>query len=274
MTLDVSRKIVSTILEIVMAICTMVFLLTLIMTFTFADQNFFINQFATQQLADECNEQLNLNYEALSDETGIPARVYERVEEDFPTDEALRQAALSLFSEENETLYSENKINYFYELSVEYLEGNDISFKEDDVRRSAQKAARIYSDVVGIHNAGRIETRIAGLSKSLPKATIISFLIAFACFPVMMVMYKRKKGGYFKAIGGILAGAAATAVGLLLLIVFNIGGSIDILPEIYKASITHTAKIVFAMIIFVSLIVVAGSVSIMRFLDKKIQDED
>ena len=274
MTLDVSRKIVSTILEIVMAICTMVFLLTLIMTFTFADQNFFINQFATQQLADECNEQLNLNYEALSDETGIPARVYERVEEDFPTDEALRQAALSLFSEENETLYSENKINYFYELSVEYLEGNDISFKEDDVRRSAQKAARIYSDVVGIHNAGRIETRIAGLSKSLPKATIISFLIAFACFPVMMVMYKRKKGGYFKATGGILAGAAATAVGLLLLIVFNIGGSIDILPEIYKASITHTAKIVFAMTIFVSLIVVAGSVSIMRFLDKKIQDED
>ncbi len=274
MTLDVSRKIVSTILEIVMAICTMVFLLTLIMTFTFADQNFFINQFATQQLAGECNEQLNLNYEALSDETGIPARVYERVEEDFPTDEALRQAALSLFSEENETLYSENKINYFYELSVEYLEGNDISFKEDDVRRSAQKAARIYSDVVGIHNAGRIESRIAGFSKSFPRATIVSFLIAFACFPVMMVMYKRKKGGYFKAIGGILAGAAATAVGLLLLIVFNIGGSIDILPEIYKASITHTAKIVFAMTIFVSLIVVAGSVSIMRFLDKKIQDED
>ena len=274
MSLNVSRKIIATILEIIMAISTVIFLFSIIMTFTTADQNFFINRFATQSLAEECDEQLNMKYEALSSETGIPARVYERVEEDFPTDEALRQAALSVFSEENETLYSENKVSYFYELSVEYLDGNEISYNDADIKRAAEKAARIYSDVVGLHNTGGIEARITNFSKKFPKATIAAFVVAFACFPSIMVMYKRKKSGYFNAIGGILAGAAATAIGSILLIVFNIGGSIDILPEVYKKSITMTTIIDFLILIFLSLIVIAGSLSVMRVIDRRIQDDD
>ena len=152
MRLDISRAIISTLLEIAIAISVIVFSISVIMTFTVADQNYFINQFANQELVSVCNAQLNMKYEALSSETGIPARVFERVKEDYPTDEALRQAALSLFSEENETLYSENKVNYFYELSMEYLDGNEITYKKADIKRAAEKAARIYSDTVGLHN--------------------------------------------------------------------------------------------------------------------------
>ena len=274
MKLNISRRIIATILEIVMAICTISFLISLVMTFTSADQNFFINRFATKSLAEECNEQLNMKYEALSSETGIPARVFERVEVDYPTDEALRQAALSVFSEENETLYSENKISYFYELSIEYLDGNEIQYKEADIKRAAEKAARIYSDVVGLHNTGAVQARIEDFSRKFPKITIASFVIAFACFPSVLVMYKRKKSGYFNAIGGILTGAAATGIGSLLLIIFNIGGSINILPEIYKESMTRTATVDFLIIAFLSAIVFASSLSIMKVIDRKIQEDD
>ena len=274
MSLSLSRKIVAITLEIIMAVSTVVFLFSVMMTFTVADKNYFINNFANPDLVDECDDQLNLKYEALSSETGIPARVFERVEEDYPTDEAIRQAVLSVFSEENETLYSENKINYFYELSIEYLEGNGVEYKEEDIRRAAEKAARIYSDTVGLHNTGGIEARINDFSRKYPRATLISFIVAFACFPSIMIMYKRKKGGYFVAIGGILAGAVATAVGSLLAVVFNLGKGVDIIPEIHKQSIMSMTIKDFLILAFLSAVISAGAISIMKVVDNRIQDED
>ena len=274
MRLDTSRRIIATILEIVIAVSTVIFLISVIMTFTTADKNFFINQFATPALEAECNAQLNMKYEALSNETSIPARVFERVTEDYPTDEALRQAALSVFSEENETLYSENKINYFYELSVEYLDGNEISYNKDDIKRAAEQAAKIYSDTVGLHNTGGIQARIARFSRIYPQTTIASFIVAFVCFPAVMVMYKRKKHGYFNAIGGILAGSAATALSTFVLAITRFGSSIDILPEIHREAMVSTSSKNFLIITFFSVIVVAGSLSAMRVIDRKIRDED
>ena len=274
MRLDVSRRIVSLILEIIIAICTITFLISALTTFTAADKNYFINNFASEDLVRECNNQLNMKYEALSSETGIPARVFERVKEDYPTDEALRQAALSVFSEENETLYSENKVNYFYELSMEYLDGNEITYEKDDVKRAAEKAARIYSDTVGLHNTGGMDDRIAEFSRAFPKITIVSFIMIFACFPSIMVMYKRKKGGYFNAIGGIFAGAAATALGSILLVVFNLGSSIDILPKIHKTAIVTITVKDFMILAFLSILISVGALSVMRVIDKKISDED
>ena len=274
MNLNTSRHIVSLILEIVIAICTMTFLISVIMTFTVADKNFFINQFATMSLAGKCDAQLNAKYEVLSSETGIPARVFERVEEDYPTDEALRQAALSVFSEENETLYSENKVNYFYELSIEYLNGNGVSYNKADVKRAAQKAARIYSDTVGLHNTGGVDEKISDASKAFPVATIASFVVVFICFPSVMIMYKRKKGGYFTAIGGLFAGAVATIIGSGMLILFSLGSSINIMPEVHNRAIVSMATRVFLIVIFFSVVLAASSFSAMKVIDSKIQDED
>lgn len=274
MKLSFSRSVISLILMIVMALSTVIFLVSLVMTFTAADRNYFINHFANDALVSECNNQLNIKYEALSEETGIPARVFERVEADFPTDEAIRQAALSVFSEENETLYSENKVNYFYELSLEYLEGNDFSYKKQDIRRAAEEAARIYSDTVGLHNTSGIEARIASFSSKFPTATIISFAVAFFCFPAIMFMYKRKKEGYFNAVGGILAGSAATAIGSLLIVIFNPASGINILPAIHNQSIVSTTTRGFLIILFFSAIVSTMAISFMRVADKKLPDED
>ena len=274
MKLELTRKIVATILEVVIAVSTIIFLISLIMTFTAADQNYFINHFANDKLVAECNHQLDMKYEALSSETGIPARVFERVKEDYPTDEAIRLAALSVFSEENETLYSENKISYFYELSMEYLDGNDVKYNKQDVRRTAKIAAKIYSDTVGLHNTGGIEARLDKFSKQFPTATIISFIVAFACFPAIMVMYKKKKEGYFNAIGGILAGGIATAIGSFLIAIFNSASRIGILPMIHNRSIVSTTTRDFLILTFFALIVVASSLSVMRVVDKKIRDED
>ncbi|MBQ9531975.1 MAG: hypothetical protein IJR70_07875 [Eubacterium sp.] len=274
MDLGLSRRIIAVILETVMAISTIVFLISVIMTFTAADKNYFINSFANQDLVQECNNQLNMKYEALASETNIPARVFERVEQDYPTDEALRQAALSVFSEENETLYSENKISYFYELSVEYLDGNEITYNEEDVKRSAEKAARIYSDTVGLHNTGGIETKINDFSRKYPRATIISFVIAFVCFPSIMIMYKKKKEGYLVAIGGILTGTVATALGSLLAVIFKLGGGINILPEIHKQSMISTTTKDFLILAFLSAVLSAGTISVMKLVDKKLPDED
>ena len=274
MRLDVSRRIITTILEIVIALSTIVFLISIIMTFTIADQNYFINQFATPALEEECNAQLNMKYEALSHETSIPARVFERVEEDFPTNEALRQAALSVFSEENETLYSENKVNYFYELSIEYLDGNEISYKKADIKRVAEKAARIYSDTVGLHNTGGVQARIAKFAKVFPRTTIFSFIAAFLSFPSIMVMFKRKKQGYFNAIGGIFAGSVATAISSLLLLITGMGSTIDILPQIHKEAIVATSAKIFLIIAFFAIVVAVSSLSAMKVIDTKIRDED
>ena len=274
MRLELTRRIIALILGFILTVCTIVFLFSVMMTFTAADQNYFINSFANQELVDECDNQLNMKYEALSSETNIPARVFERVEEDYPTDEAIRQAALSVFSEENETLYSQNKINYFYELSIEYLDGNEVQYDKADVKRAAEKAARIYSDTVGLHNTGGIEARINSFSRRYPQLTLISFLIAFACFPSIMIMYKRRKSGYFVAIGGILAGTGATALGSLLAVIFNLGGGINILPEIHKQSIASTTVKDFLILSFFSTLISAAAISIMKVVDNKIPEED
>ena len=274
MKLNVSRKIISVIFQLAVAICTAIFLISVVMTFTASDENFFINQFTSQKMAKACDEQLNMKYEALSSETSIPARVFERVEEDYPTDEALRQAALSVFSEENETLYSEVKVSYFYELSIEYLDGNEIPYEKEDIKRAAEKAAKIYSETVGLHNMGGIDSRIAKFSNVFPKLTLASLIIIAACLPSIMVMYKRKKSGYFASISGVFTGAAATAFASILLLIFNMGGSYTILPVVHRSLMLTTTMTEFLIIIFFSLILATGSVSIMRLVDKKIQEDD
>ena len=274
MSLNLSRRIIVVILEIVLAVSTVIFLFSAMMTFTAADKNYFINSFANESLVNECENQLNAKYEALSSETNIPARVFERVKDDYPTNEALRQAALSIFSEENETLYSESKISYFYELSIEYLEGNGVQYNKEDVKRAAKQAARIYSDTVGLHNTGGIEARINSFSKKYPKITLISLVISCACFPSIMIMYKRKKGGYYAAIGGVLIGSAATAMGTVLAVLLNLGGGIDILPEIHKQSIMSTTIKDFLILSFISILISASAISIMKIVDNKIKEED
>jgi hypothetical protein len=87
-------------------------------------------------------------------------------------------------------------------------------------------------------------------------------------------MYKRKKGGYFNAIGGIFAGAAATALGSLLLVIFNLGSSINILPKIHKTSIVTTTIKDFMILAFLSVLLAVAAASVMRLVDKKIADED
>lgn len=274
MKLQTTRKIIAAILEIIIAISTVIFLFSAIMTFTVADKNYFINHFATQELASECNRQLELKYDVLSHETSIPARIFTNVEKDYPTMDALRQAVLSVFSEENETLYSQNKVDYFYELCVEYLDGNEISYKKKDVENAAERAAVIYSECVGIHNTAGLKEKFESFLSIFPKITVLSAIVAVVCFPVIMIMFKRKKNGYLFALGGYLSGAAATGIASLMLILFGVGSKMDIQPEIYKNTILSIAKQEFFIIGFISIFAAVGIYSAMRILNKKIQDED
>ena len=87
-------------------------------------------------------------------------------------------------------------------------------------------------------------------------------------------MYKRKKEGYFCALGGVYAGAIATAIGSVLFVLFRFGSGLNILPEAYEKSILATTSRNFLIVAFLSVIISAGAFSLMRLADKKIQDED
>lgn len=237
MGLKKTRNILSLILSVIIAASTVITTFAFVLNITYGTSSYFINNLITDELVSACDEQLSLKYEVLAEKSGIPARVFETVKSDSGTRNSMELAVSNLFGEESSTLYSEERVNYFYKLCTEYLDGNEIEYKKENIRLVGTEAARIYSDCVGIHGAeeiGKFLSRYKQTSARIVSAGAITITI---CIILSILLYKKKEEASIKICGGLAGGGFATIIGSLMLIILKSGSNIVFYPYLYQQSI-------------------------------------
>lgn len=249
MDLKASRTLLSIILAVIVAISTVATLSSLVLNATILNKGFIMKHAVSDEMINDCNKQLDAKFSALEAESGIPARVFKTVQNDYSTGESLRQAVSFVFDEENELLYNKERIAYFERLCQEYLDGNDIKYDKDDIYRVAEKAAMIYSDTVGIHNIGAIEEMYDKHSVSSVRVTSSGCLAIAVCAILLVVMFKKRSEGYKYLNAGLSGGAVATIICSILGILTKIGGKFNIQPIAYLHSFQAMAKTYFSILI-------------------------
>lgn len=274
MGLKITRKILCVILSCAVAVSTMLVLASFVLNSTLGSQSFYIKNIVTSEIAADCEAQLDAEYEALAVESGIPARVFQMVKNSTSTMESLQMAVENLFSDESADLYSQNKVEYFYNLCTEYLEGNGVAYSEASVRIVAEKAARIYSDCVGIHNADMLKTFIPKFSRSCSKTGSAALVVIVGALILMCLLYSKRENAFAYTIAGIVGGAIATTLGSVISIIAKVGSAISVSPIAYQQSFIDMTRKSFLMLLLVSFAcVIAGGVAMFFAKKQAYRDE-
>ena len=205
--LSKTRNVISVILCAVIAVLTTLMLTAFTLQATFGNKNFVKKFLVTDNLVSQCEKELDENYTALEIKSGIPKRIFLSVEKDFSTKDSLKLAAENMFSNESSTLYSQERVDYFYKICTEYLDVKKISYNKSNVRNTARQAAEIYSNCVGMHNTDSVNTAIIEFSGSCSKVGFGAFLVALVAFGAILYVYRKKEQGYLYSVSGWLAGS-------------------------------------------------------------------
>lgn len=229
-----TRKLLSYFMAFIIAVCLAVGSISAVASSTIASKNFYIKNLVNSELVAQIEGQLDSKYATLSKKSGIPSAVFESVTTAYDTTEAVRQATSYLFDENDATMYSDNKVEFFYNSCVEYLDVNELEYNEESIMNVAKEATEIYSSVVGLHNMGGVESFVLTKKEKLVKMVSVCVAVAVLFVAVMLYIYREKEKAMLYIGGGIMgAGVADLLVGLLLIIT-KVGSRYNLIPDIYN----------------------------------------
>lgn len=259
MGISTTRKILSIIISVLMAVAITITGVLLVLNLTLSNRAFLEENVVTNKLTAQCEEQLDAKYAVLEAETGIPIRVFQAIKVEYPIDTTLKMAFQNAFGAEDSTFYSSNLVNYFYQLCEDYLGETDTSFTEEEVTRAADKAAMIFSETVGLHEVDFVNNKLIALRHSISSVLAITIVGLVLCVVLMLLLYTDKS----KAATYLLYGAAGGALGLLTgsigCLMIRAYTKLELLPFIYAEVVGEMVKKYFL------LAAIAGAVLLIVF---------
>ena len=258
-----SREILAIILQCVIAVSTAMLLFSFIMNFTFASPSYIASRFPSGEVAAQCDEQLTKKYTALSKESGLPIRVFEMVKEDMPTVQSVNTSVKGLVEGESVNFYNQNQIDCFYNLCEEYAKGNDLDYTKSDLVATAEKAARIYSETVGVKNADSAVQKMSDLKRRVTFAQLISAVLLVACGVSVVLMYSRKRLGYAKLLTATAGGGLGVLFASGMLYIIKPAQHLNIAPAVFAQCFSEMSKEYFFITALVSVAIIVTSYAIM-----------
>lgn len=274
MGLKATRKILSIILCVVVAIATICTVSSAVLEMTFSSRGFITKNIVTSEVITECETQLKAKYAVLEDESGIPARVFETILSNYDTEESVKLAVENIFGEESSELYSEERVEYFYNLCVEYLDGNAIRYKKSEVQSVADRAAMIYSETVGVHNTGSVVDHLNMFRNNCTKSTSVGLISIVLCMVLLLVVYRDREFAVSYFVAGITAGGIATVLGAIICLIFKVSAGISVSPMVYQSSFASMFNKYLLYLVLAGIVVVAICSAVQFYFSKKKKTED
>lgn len=266
-----SRAILSVIMQFIIAVGTTALIFSFVMNFTAASPSYYEKRIPKESIVAECDSQLTKKYEMLAAESGFPERVFEMVKTDMPTAQSVNTALSGAFSQGGGSVYSQNLVDFFYNLCEDYADGNDLAYSKADLQPVAEKAARIYDDTVGVHSTELAQQKIKSVKSQVTLAQFVSFLIIVVCSFAAISMYGRKHLGYICFLGGIMGGGIGTLFASALLYLIKPYSVIDITPSVYAAAFGSATQKIFVVTAMLSVAVTVASAILMIHFEKQYQ---
>lgn len=233
MNLKSTRKLLSVLFAFVIAMSLTVATVCAVASSTVTSKDFYIKHIVNDNLVNQCEGQLATKYETLSKKSNIPTDVFYSVTTAFNTAEAIRQASSYLFDENDETLHSDNKVDFFKDSIKEYLDANKLKYSDEAITNAAKEATDIYSDTVGLHNVGAIEHFVFDTRNIIVRTMSVSVIIAGLCIAVVFSIYREKEKAILYIGSGVLGAGIADIITSILLIITKVGGKYNVTPAVY-----------------------------------------
>ncbi len=275
MPLKTTRRIICVILSIIIAVGMLSFFSAMIFRATAINEKFIVKHFVSDSLVSQCNEQMNMKFEALEVKSSVPARVFKTVQKDFDTGSTIMQSVQAIFNEEDPTLFNTSMKDYFYNLCIEYLDGNNMSYNKKYIENTAYDAAKAYSESVGIHNTQSYRHYIEKAKNNCAKISSVSLLAVIIAVVFLCLMYTDKKSAMIYVLGGTASSGIAGAVSGILCIVFKTGANSGVLPVIYQSCFQSLLRSSFIGLIVIGAAVTAVSyVFLMMIKRSKIKETE
>lgn len=248
MSLRKAREALSVLLAVIIVIGGNLFFGAQIAKYTLCNEKYLNDIVLSKSFEDECENNFKACTEALSAQSGIPAQVFQIVIEN---EQINKNPLQSLFNGNDDGGYSWDMTAKFKELCLEYFNGNNIEYDETMLKNTADSAAKAYDACFGLANMQGAASFIENVNSNYGKYTSIGVLLIAVAVFLLFILFRRKRD-FAKALYPAFTALGASMIfsGLAGLI-FDVGGSPKLAPELYANAVGRAVDGVF--IIFVVL---------------------
>lgn len=271
MNLRKSRSVISLLVTLLFSVSLTCALTAVFINITFASSSFMEKRFVTKNLVQECEAQLDLQFEVLSVKSGIPARVFKNIENETSVENALKSSVHSVYSHIDTQAAKDTKAQYFYNLCIEYLDGNNLSYNKQDIENSAAEAADIYDKCLGMSNTEHLIDFVDGVKLNAPSAALGLFAWMFIFGALFFVIYKNKKRAFSYVSTGISVSGVTFVLVSAVSLIFKISTRFAMTPAAHYYAMCSVIRLFF-IIIFAAgmLLILVGTVgNIMIYNNQK-----
>lgn len=228
---------------------------------TFASSSFMERRFVTESLADDCESQLDLQFEALALKSGIPARVFRNIEKETSVENTLRSSVHNFYNHIDTEAAKATKAEYFYNLCVEYLEGNNLTYNKQDIENTAYEAVEIYENCLGLSNTEHLIDFADGVQNDAPRAALGLLVSAFVLGAFFFVLYKSKNRALsYISTSVSVSGVTLTFISVISLI-FKVGTHFAMTSAAHYNAMCSVIRLFYLLLFAVgALLILVGTV--------------
>ncbi len=258
MSLQKSRSVISWLASFLLALCIAGAALATVVDLTVANAGFIEKAIVNSNVVSECENQLDLQLGALSKRSGIPERVFENVKKEVSVKEALVSSFDGIYNHTENNSKNEQRVQYFYNLCIEYLEGNNISYSSENVMNTAVLAAEIYKNCCEFHNLEYLVDVADSIRAEVPVAVSVFIVLELILGSVFFFLYSNK----YRSCSYVYSSVSAAGV---CLIIIGVAGAlfasrvgIVFEPEVYFFTFKNLIKTMFMWLCLSGIVLASG----------------
>lgn len=257
MSLRASRKVLCIIFSIIVSIGGLMVAGSVAIRCTLGSQSFVDKVLSNGSIKKECDENFKNRLEVIADKSDIPVHVFEA---SFDMEQAYSESlAKRIFTQGDTSMFSQDEVDMFENLCIEYLKGNSIVYNKAQVHNTALEAAQAYADSYGMYNTQGISQFILKINEEYSKF-LSTGLIMMAIGGVVthMLFSKAREKTKHTAYNFTTASFSIILTGLAG-IIFRVGSHINIFPQIYSRAIFYCVSSAFAVMTAIGVLLLAVS---------------
>lgn len=259
MSLTKSRKILSVILTVLIALGGILFFSSSLIKYTLCSEAYMTKIFSSDSLYSQCRDNFTDRTAVIEARSGIPAEVFETILDNRTP--AGKTAVQRIFTGNNASLYDEALVDEFEELCLEYLNGNSVKYDKEQVHNTAMYAAEVYSDCFGIQNCGRIQAFISNTNSQYGKYASTGLLLLTVSIALLLILFTKKD--YVLRV--IYSAFTATGLSLFLIgicaLIFGLANELMVEPHHYADALTRAVNIIFVIASVTGTVITALAIS-------------
>lgn len=255
MSLRKTRKALSVLLAVIMVIGGNLVFGAELVRLTLCNEDYLSYVVLNSSFTDECEENFRNYTNVLSAQSGIPAQVFETAVDS----ERINAEIIHTLFDSGDIFYEDMTVK-FEELCLEYLNGNNIKYDETMLRNTAQAAADAYADCFNLSNMQDAKAFINHVNSEHGKYTSIGLLLITVSVFLLFILFS-KRSNFLKAVYTGLISLGVTMIFIALAgLIFNVGGSPHLAPELYANAVSKAVDGTFIIALIFGVIITAFSV--------------